>query len=159
MGTVRLASPSIIKAIISQLKTLPIPNEFARRNIRLKTACGLSGRVGMNIEALLPGTRASVGHAHSHDDGFIYVLKGRGLAWIDGETYEVGPRDCIAFPAGTGVSHTFISDGPADGAEGQNKEDFVLLILGDDTLSTVAIIHMEIKRILNIWCIIGMENR
>jgi uncharacterized cupin superfamily protein len=61
----------------------------------------------------------------------VYVLKGKGRVWIDGETYEIGPNDCIGFPAGRGVAHTFINDGVSPGST-ETRENLVLLIMGDN---------------------------
>lgn len=39
------------------------------------------------------------------------------------------PGQCISFPPGTGVAHTFLNDTNADGSAG---EDLVLLVVGEN---------------------------
>lgn len=58
----------------------------------------LNERIGVGLTVIMPGSR----HVpHSHPVGEIYVvLKGRGVARIEGESLEVGPLDGIYHPAG-----------------------------------------------------------
>lgn len=134
MDNKNLVSFKIIKDVVSQLKPISLnANEFFRHTLRLNSPLGLSERVGINVDTLGPGTRTSVGHAHSHDDEFVYVLSGRGLLWVDGYTYEVGPNDYVGLSAGTGVAHTFISNGNTLGSGDDRKDDeLVLLIFGEN---------------------------
>lgn len=44
-------------------------------------------------------------HQHGREEEIFYVLAGRGLSWEDGQTYEIGPGDCIVYPAAA-VAHT-----------------------------------------------------
>lgn len=72
--------------------------------------------LGYCIVALDPGRRSCPYHFHHAEEEVFYVLEGRGkLRQGDGkgpeELVEVGPGDCISFPAGTGVAHQFINDG------------------------------------------------
>jgi uncharacterized cupin superfamily protein len=67
-------------------------------------------RIGVNIVRLLPGRRTSWPHAEAHEEEFVYVLEGQVDAWIDGVLYPMKPGDLAAFPAGTGICHTFINN-------------------------------------------------
>ncbi|MGB9097637.1 cupin domain-containing protein [Erwinia sp.] len=67
-------------------------------------------RLGIHHERLLPGRRMSYPHAESAEEEFIYVLEGTPQAWINGELYSLNAGDAVAFPAGTGVCHTFINN-------------------------------------------------
>jgi uncharacterized cupin superfamily protein len=67
-------------------------------------------RLGIHHEVLPPGRRTSYPHAEKTEEEFVYVIEGRVDAWIDGEVYALGPGDAVGFPAGTGISHTFIND-------------------------------------------------
>ena len=79
--------------------------------------------IGVHIETLLPGRRTSWPHAEKEEEEFAYVISGNPQAWIDGYTYDLEPGDFIAFPAGTGIAHTFIN----------NSENVVVLLVGGDT--------------------------
>lgn len=67
-------------------------------------------RCGVNHETIEPGGRSSMPHAHSHEEEFVYVLEGHPTLWLDGHAKQLAPGDCAAFPAGTGIAHTFIND-------------------------------------------------
>lgn len=87
----------------------------------LGRALGLAN-FGVNHETIFPGGRSSAPHAHSKDEEFVYVLSGTPTVWIDGQVEELSPGDSVAFPAGTGIAHTFIND---------SSEAIELLIVGE----------------------------
>lgn len=39
-------------------------------------------------------------HHHEHMDEVIFVLSGTGIAWEEGETFEVNAEDTVLFPRG-----------------------------------------------------------
>jgi len=84
-------------------------------------AQGLS-KIGIHYEIQPPGSRSSFPHAESEEDEFVLVLKGRPDVWIDGVLYPLEPGDSVAFPAGTGIAHSFLNN--AD-------EDMHLLVVGE----------------------------
>ena len=86
---------------------LSIGSPFARR-------MGLT-RLGIHHELLPPGRRTSFPHAESAEEEFVYVIEGTPDVWLDGVLHPLVPGDAVAFPAGTGQSHTFLnnSDRPA----------------------------------------------
>ena len=57
--------------------------------------------------------KGALPHRHPGIEQACYLLEGRALAEVGGQTRELGPGDCCFFPAG--LSHTFIvtSDAPA----------------------------------------------
>ena len=65
---------------------------------------------GVHIELLPPGRRTSWPHAESEEEEFAFILQGTPSVWIDGQLFELFPGDFVAFPAGTGVAHTFINN-------------------------------------------------
>jgi len=67
-------------------------------------------RVALHHAILMPGHRSGIPHCESTEEEFVYVLKGKIEAWIDGYRYEMGPGDSCALPAGTGKLHTFINE-------------------------------------------------
>lgn len=67
-------------------------------------------RIGVHHERLLPGRRTSYPHAESAEEEFAYVLEGEPDVWIDGVLHRLREGDFVAFPAGTGVCHTFLNN-------------------------------------------------
>jgi uncharacterized cupin superfamily protein len=53
----------------------------------------------VNIARIPPGKESFVYHSHHHEEEWLYILSGRGVGEIDGEEFEVGPGDFMAFPA------------------------------------------------------------
>jgi uncharacterized cupin superfamily protein len=73
----------------------------------LGTAAG-SVTVGVNRVEILPGKRSTPVHSEGEEEEITYVLGGTGLSWQEGETYEVGPGDCLAHLAGE-QTHTLVA--------------------------------------------------
>ena len=88
--------------------------------VAVSRALGLE-RCGINHETIEPGGRSSMPHAHSHEEEFVYVLGGTPTLWLDGYVKKLDPGDCAAFPAGTGIAHTFLNE---------SVEPIQLLIVG-----------------------------
>jgi len=76
-------------------------------------AAGLM-RIGLHVQRVPPGHRTSWPHAESHEEELVYVLEGEIDAWIDGHLHRMKAGDVAAFPAGTGIGHTFLNDGTRD---------------------------------------------
>ena len=76
-------------------------------------AAGLR-RIGLHVQRLPPGARSSWPHAEEDEEEFVYVLEGAVDAWVDGALHPMVAGDVAAFPAGTGVSHTFLNNGTRD---------------------------------------------
>lgn len=70
-------------------------------------------KIGIHIEMLESGRRTSWPHAERDEEEFVYVIQGTPDAWIDGVLYRLYPGDFVAFPAGTGIAHTFINNTPS----------------------------------------------
>ena len=62
-------------------------------------------RSGVNITRVAPGKESFLPHSHQREEEWVYVLVGRGIAEIDGNEYDVGPGDFMAFPAPSVVHH------------------------------------------------------
>ena len=71
-------------------------------------------KIGLHLERLPPGHRLSWPHAEEKEEEFVYVLEGTVDAWIDGALHAMAAGDLAAFPAGTGVCHTFINNSVND---------------------------------------------
>src|SRR4030095_5645437 len=65
--------------------------------MQLSRALGLK-RTAVNIARMRPCKESFVYHSHQHEEEWLYILSGRGIAEIDGEDVEVGPGDFMAFP-------------------------------------------------------------
>jgi uncharacterized cupin superfamily protein len=52
----------------------------------------------VSIARMPPAKESFVYHSHQHEEEWLYILSGHGIAEIDGEELEVGPGDFIAFP-------------------------------------------------------------
>ena len=68
-------------------------------------------RIGLHSVRVPPGYRTSWPHAEEDEEEFVYVVDGEIDAWVDGHVYRMKKGDLAAFPAGTGISHTFFNDG------------------------------------------------
>ena len=79
-------------------------------------------RIGVHHERIFPGGSSSVPHCHSTDEEFVFVVQGRPSLWIDGHLSELAAGDAVAFPAGTGIAHTFLNN---------TDEAIELLIVGE----------------------------
>jgi uncharacterized cupin superfamily protein len=56
------------------------------------------GRIGVTHVRVPAGKESFVYHSHQHEEEFLYILAGRGIAEIDDAEYEVGPGDFMGFP-------------------------------------------------------------
>jgi uncharacterized cupin superfamily protein len=80
--------------------------------------------LGIHHERLLPGRRTSYPHAESAEEEFVYVLEGTPEVWLDGTLHRLKPGDGVGFPAGTGLSHSFLNN---------TEFDVRLLVVGQTT--------------------------
>jgi uncharacterized cupin superfamily protein len=64
----------------------------------LGTPAGTVG-VGVTRWEVDPGKWSTPAHAELVEEEIFYVLGGSGLSWMDGETYEIGPGDCMVYNA------------------------------------------------------------
>ncbi|MDO9182438.1 MAG: cupin domain-containing protein [Bacteriovorax sp.] len=101
--------------------TYPDSDELLAIGAPVGKKLGLT-KIGVHIETIPPGRRTSWPHAESLEEEFAHVIKGRPHVWIDGYLHELSPGDFVAFPAGTGIAHTFINN---------SHEDCILLVGGE----------------------------
>jgi uncharacterized cupin superfamily protein len=62
-------------------------------------------RVGVTLARVPPGKESFIYHSHQHEEEFVYILSGRGIAEIDDAEFEVGPGDFMGFPAPSVAHH------------------------------------------------------
>jgi quercetin dioxygenase-like cupin family protein len=70
-----------------------------------------SKRIAVRTVDVLPAAKTGPRHPHSHRgmEEVIYVEKGSGAAWVEGEVAKIGPGDTILIPAG--ARHMMINTG------------------------------------------------
>jgi uncharacterized cupin superfamily protein len=88
---------------------------------RITDKVGLKA-LGIWFEHLPQGRRSAFPHAHTHEEEFVFVLKGNPTVWLDGYTKELAPEHFAAFPSNTGIAHTLINN---------TSEDIVYLCIGE----------------------------
>jgi uncharacterized cupin superfamily protein len=79
---------------------------------------------GVNITHLSPGAVSALGHSHSKQDEFIYVLEGTPTLILGAEELMLNPGDCYGFKAGAEVVHQLIN---------RSEETVTYLEIGDRT--------------------------
>ncbi len=102
-------------------------------------------RIGIHHELLLPGRRTSWPHAESSEEEFGFVIEGHPDVWIDGYLHCLNPGDAVAFPATTGIAHTFINN---------SDQNVRLMIVGETSKPDNKIyypLHPELKEIREDW--------
>jgi quercetin 2,3-dioxygenase len=57
-------------------------------------------RIAAGLAAVPAGKESFVKHVHRHDEEWMYVLSGRGVALIGDREEPIGPGDFLGFPAG-----------------------------------------------------------
>ena len=71
------------------------PNSLFRA-AALSRLAGMS-RAHVSLVRLPPGKDSFAYHAHMLEEEWIYIVSGRAVAEIDGNTHEVGPGDFMGF--------------------------------------------------------------
>ncbi len=89
-------------------------------------------RLGIHHVRLMPGRRTSFPHAESAEDEFIYVISGTPDVWLDGHLHPLSPGDAVGFPAGTGLSHSFLNN---------SASEVLLLVVGDRPLAENKVLY------------------
>lgn len=107
--------PYIISAsdVPEETGRYPQSDEALSRGRAIGKTAGLM-RIGLHLERIEPGHRLSYPHAEESEEEFVYVIEGAVDAWIDGHLHPMTAGDLAAFPAGTGICHTFINNSDAD---------------------------------------------
>lgn len=90
-----------------------------RHTRALGDACGMS-QLGVHLVRLEPGRESTEYHTHAHDEEWIYILSGRGVAEIGGVRSEVRAGDFMGFVAAS-APHTMTNE---------SSEDLVYLVGG-----------------------------
>jgi uncharacterized cupin superfamily protein len=85
----------------------PRRKEVGHLAVKMRDLGSPAGTVGVGVTRweVDPGKWSTPAHAELIEEEIFYVLAGSGLAWMDGETYEIGPGDCMVYNAAE-ESHT-----------------------------------------------------
>ena len=93
---------------------------LVRHTRSLGDATGLS-TIGVHLVRLEHGNTSTVHHFHHHDEEWVYILSGSGIAEIGEGKHEVGAGDFMGFVAGS----------PPHCMHNPNAEDLVYLVGGN----------------------------
>lgn len=77
--------------------------------VRLTDHLGLQ-TVGVWHEQLPMGKRSSWPHAHSREEEFAIILKGKVTVWLNGTVQMLQPGDCVYFKPGINLAHTLMNE-------------------------------------------------
>jgi uncharacterized cupin superfamily protein len=99
-----LLSAEAIAALPEQARQHAFNPNGLRHTKALSDACGLT-QIGVHLVRLEPGRESTEYHTHAHDEEWIYVLAGRGMAEIGERKVEVKAGDFMGFVAG-GAHHS-----------------------------------------------------
>lgn len=93
----------------SRVASQKLPSRFFRELVSHRVL--KSKGIALRVVDVLPLKNAGPRHPHSHPgmEEVIYVEKGSGKAWVNGETVKVGRGDTILIPAG--VRHMMVNTG------------------------------------------------
>ena len=89
--------------------TYPGSDELLSQGSPLGLLTGLK-QFGVHHELIKPGRRTSWPHAESTEEEWAFLIEGYLQVWVNGTIYDLDPGDFVAFPAGTGICHTFINN-------------------------------------------------
>jgi uncharacterized cupin superfamily protein len=105
--------PKIDIGSVPARKGTGYPPQFnARSAQRIRQRLGDAGGLkdfGVNLTHLPPGNWSSQRHWHSHEDEFVFVLRGELTLIEDGGETLLRAGDCAAFPKGTGNGHHMVN--------------------------------------------------
>jgi len=107
LTVVRMA-PSVVGAPLAGLlarRRQPADLLLRAHGVRALGALAGLQRVGILIGRVPPGKESFVYHSHRHEEEFLYVLAGRGIAEIGEEEVEVEPGDFMGFATPSFAHH------------------------------------------------------
>lgn len=86
--------------------------ESELHGVQLARTLGLK-RAMVALARMPAGKESFVYHSHRHEEEWLYILSGQGVAEIDGAEFSVGPGDFMAFPTPS-VAHHLRNPGPEE---------------------------------------------
>lgn len=112
MGKPALLKRADVEAMPEDKFVHPLNRNAVRWTRSLGDATGLAS-IGVHLVRVRPGDESTELHFHHHDEEWIYVLSGAGVAEIGQHKCEVGPGDFMGFVAGS-MPHALHNSGPGD---------------------------------------------
>ncbi|HEY0337660.1 MAG TPA: cupin domain-containing protein [Burkholderiales bacterium] len=109
-----------IDALHEEVRAHALDAALVRHTRSLGDALGLS-TIGVHLVRLKQGNTSTVYHFHHHDEEWVYILSGRGIADIADEKHEVGAGDFMGFMA----------ESQPHSLHNPNAEDLVYLVGGN----------------------------
>jgi uncharacterized cupin superfamily protein len=107
------ALPWFPYAFAGSAGTPPIDGPPIRGEVRDPGRALGTQAIGLRIQRIPPGARASRRHRHLFQEELLIVMAGSGVLIHDAERVPVKAGDCIAYPAGDPAAHTFENTGDA----------------------------------------------
>src|SRR5262245_55267535 len=77
---------------------------------------------GVNRTKLKPGSLSALGHSHTVQDEFIYILEGEPVLVTDAGETQLKPGMCAGFNGGSGNGHQLVN---------KTERDVIYLEIGD----------------------------
>ena len=98
-----------IEAMEGLPKTHFLNSNAQRANKSLGDAAGLSG-FGIHIIEVQPGHETTEHHLHHYEDECVYVLAGKGTAYVGDDVFEIDAGDFLGYRKG-GLAHSIRNTG------------------------------------------------
>ena len=98
-----------IEAMEGRHKTHFLNPNAIRLNKSLGDITGIGG-FGFHIIEVQPGHQTTEHHLHHHEDECVYVLAGRGTAYIGDDQFEIKAGDFLGYRKG-GLAHSIRNSG------------------------------------------------
>lgn len=105
--------PAFDPAALDEQRRSLYPEPFrARMGDRMKKKLGDAGgltQFGVNLTTLGPNAQSALRHWHTHEDEFVYVLKGEVTLVTNAGEQPLHAGEFAAFKAGTEDAHHFVN--------------------------------------------------
>jgi uncharacterized cupin superfamily protein len=105
--------PKIDISVVPERRGTGYPAQFNAMSVdRIRQRLGDAGGLkdfGVNLMRLPPGNWSAQRHWHSHEDEFVFVLKGELVLIEDGGETVLRAGDCAAFPKNSGNGHHLVN--------------------------------------------------
>jgi uncharacterized cupin superfamily protein len=114
--------PSTVPAVTGSAYPEPFRSRVSsRRKQKLGEALGLKN-FGVNLTTIPPGAVSALRHWHTHEDEFIYIVRGELTLVTNNGEQRLTAGMCAGFPAGKADGHCLVN---------RTDRDAVYLEVGD----------------------------